>query len=91
MKTPLCWSAALLCAVAIVATPIAAQAQGVPQQLEQLANEIAQLRDALALGVTAKPGRYYLTNDTFDGAMPSTRARKDSTWRACGRSSIRPS
>ena len=68
MKKRLCWSAVLLCALAIFAKPIAAQTQGVPEKLQQLANEIAQLREALAQGVTANPGRYYLTNDTFDGA-----------------------
>ena len=66
MNERLCWSA-VLSVLAIFATPTAAQTQGVPQQLEQLANEIAQLREALAQGVTAKAGRYYLTNDTFDG------------------------
>ena len=67
MNKRLCWSA-VLSVLAIFATPTAAQTQGVPQQLEQLANEIAQLREALAQGVTAKAGRYYLTNDLFDGA-----------------------
>ena len=68
MKKRLCWSVVLLCLPAILPTPIAAQTQGVPQELQQLADEIAQLREALAQGVTAKPDRYYLTNDEFDGA-----------------------
>src|SRR5262245_7913813 len=68
MKRRLISFALLLSVLPIAAKPITSQGQGVPQQLQNLAAEIAALRAALEEGVKATPPRFYLSTDTFDGA-----------------------
>ena len=72
MKKPLSWCASLIVVALGLAPPAAAQPlPGVPEQLERLLTEVAQLREVAARHAEAlEPRRFYLTQDTFDGSQP---------------------
>jgi hypothetical protein len=72
MTKPLSWCASLIVVALGLAPPAAAQPPaGVPQQLERLLTEVAELREAAARQAEAlEPRRFYLTQDTFDGSQP---------------------